>query len=437
MAATAGAQPQVATQVTHNAFSAAEEVRFGREAADAVRSLLPRLEDAEVERHVTSIGLRLADAIPAAFRHPSFQYQVTVLNVRDVTSFTFPGGQVFISARLIELADTEDVLAGLIAHELAHIVLRHATVQLTAGERFQISEITGRELGLAVAAPLPGILERGAAYSIESYFLRFATEYEAEADELGARLAAAAGYDPAGVHDMFRELKTAGAADGGLEWLGRHPNRRDDDTDGSETGPSKEFWTIQSRVAAIPHPRRSIANMHATNSAVGTTGTHVLRPDGVFRSATAGDRLQLAMPANWQRLLAGNTVILAPEGAYVAMQQRPAGITHGVQVGIARSIRGDLNGDLPALLSGLARANPKLIWTPAFQRVRVAGRDGFTTTMSHVSPVTGDFETVVVAAVDLPDDGGFLYFLSVAPEFDAAMYRGVFEQILDSARLAE
>ncbi len=436
-ATTASAQLQISRPVTRNVYTAADEVRLGREAAKAVLSRLQPLKDAEVERYVTSIGLRLTDVIPAKFRHASFQYRFTVLHVRDVTSFAFPGGQVFISARMIELADTEDVLAGLLAHELAHIVLRHATLQLTAGERFQIGEITGRQLGLAVAAPLPGILERGATYSIESYFLRFATEYEAEADELGARLAAAAGYDPAGIHDMFRELKTVGAAEGGLEWLGRHPNQRDDDIDGSKTGPSKRFWTIQERVGAIPRPRQSVANMHTADSAVGTTGAHVPAPEGTYRSVVAGDQLQLAVPTNWSRLLAGNTLVLAPEGAYVAMHQGPAGITHGIQVGLARSITGDVNSDLPALLSRLARANPRLTWTPAFQRIGIAGRDGYRTTMSHVSPVTGDFETVTVAAVDLPDEGGFLYFLGVAPQMESATYRGIFEQMIESARLNE
>lgn len=436
-AATVSAQPQVAPPVTENTFSASEEVWFGREAALVVLSVLPRLENPEVERYVTSIGLRLADAIPQEFRYRPFQYTFTVLNVRDATSFTFPGGPVFISARLIELADTEDVLAGLIAHELAHIALRHATLQLTAGARFQIGEITGRQLGLSVAAPLPGILERGATYSVESYFLRFATEYEAEADDLGARLAEAAGYDPAGIHDMFRELKTVAAAEGGLEWLGRHPNVRDADIDGSHLGPSKEFWALQARVAMIPRPRRSIRNMHTTDAAVGTVGSYVPAPEGAYRSLTAGDQLQFAAPASWRRLLAGNTAILVPEGAYVTTQQGPAFITHGVQVGLARSITGEVNGDLPALISGLARANPKLTWTPAFQGVRIAGRDGYTTTMSHVSPATGDFEMVAVAAVTLPDEGGFLYVLSVAPQAEAATYRGVFEQMIESVRLNE
>ena len=244
----------------------------------------------------------------------------------------------------------------------------------------------GAQIGLAAAAPMPGILERGAAFSIASYFLRFESVYEAEADLLGAQLAATAGYEPAAVNDMFRQLNTAGAAHGGLHWLMRHPNR---------------------------------------------IGAHVPTPEGGFRSVTAGDQLLLSVPANWNRLLIGNTATFAPEGAYEALQDGPAFMTHGFQVGIARSITGALNGDMPALLSALARNNPKFTWVPAFQQIRVAGRDALTTTASNVSPVTDDFETVAVTVLLVSDDT-LLYFLGVAPQQESSTYRGVFEGAVQS-----
>jgi hypothetical protein len=278
---------------------------------------------------------------------------------------------------------------------------------------------------------MPGILERGAAFSIASYFLRFESVYEAEADLLGAQLAATAGYDPAAVNDMFRQLNTAGAAHGGLHWLMRHPNRRVEASDRIAKAPSAEFQSLQVRVVAIPRPERSVANLPATGSPVATIGAHVPTPEGGFRSVTAGDQLLLSVPANWNRLLIGNTATFAPEGAYEALQDGPAFMTHGFQVGIARSITGALNGDMPALLSALARNNPKFTWVPAFQQIRVAGRDALTTTASNVSPVTDDFETVAVTVLLVSDDT-LLYFLGVAPQQESSTYRGVFEGAVQS-----
>jgi hypothetical protein len=394
------------------------------------------LKDAAVAHFVADIGRRLSMSVPADLRQTAFHYEIEVLNVRDVTSFAFPGGPVFISARLFELADNEDALAGFLAHEVAHLVLRHATAQLAANEDYQIGAITGRQIGLAAASPMPGILERGAHFSIASYFLRFDAVREAEADFLGARLAETAGYDPAAVAGMFREMQTAGASHGGLEWLARHPSRRSEGDAGSWKAPCPEFQAVQARVAAIPRPERSIDNLPAAKYAVGTIGSRVETPAGESRNVTAGDQLQLNVPVNWRRLLIGNTVTFAPDGAYVALRDGPAAITHGFQVGVARSITGDVSGDVTSLLNHLARNNPQLTWVPAFQRIRVAGHDALTTTLSHVSPVTGDFEIVTLTALRLSDDS-FLYFLGVAPQLEASTYRGAFDRVIESFQVLD
>lgn len=432
--ATVSAHAQAPISRPVNSFTPGDDVELGQAAAEAVLDRLAPLKDAEVARFVGRIGRRLSDAIPAELRQPMFRYDIGVLNVRDVTSFAFPGGPIFISARMIELAGSEDALAGLLAHELAHVVLRHATAQLSAGEPYQIGAITGRQVGLSAAAPMPGILERGANFSIASYFFRFAPAPESDADALGIKLAQAAGYDPNGLVEMVGALKGAGAAYGGLDWLGRHPKPRSGEPAG--VSPSSAFASIQARVRAIPPPARSIGNTSPSETPVGTAGSHVPPPEGESRSVTAGDNLLLSVPANWRRLLSGNTVIFAPEGAFVALRDGPAAITHGIQVGIARSTSEGVEGNTPALFTALARNNARLTWTPAMSSLRVAGRDALTTTMNHVSPVTGEFEAVTMTALRLSDDS-FLYFLSVAPQIDAGTYRRAFDRVVQSLQILD
>jgi hypothetical protein len=114
----------------------------------------------------------------------------------------------------------------------------------------------------------------------------------------------------------------------------------------------------------------------------------------------------------------------------------PLAVTHGVQVGIARSLTGHLQGDIRRLLGALARGNAHFIWAPAFTEQRIAGRSGITTRASNVSPVTGAFEQVLVSAVHLPDDS-LLYVIAVAPEDEAGVSRNVFTRVLDSIELLD
>ena len=150
----------------------------------------------------------------------------------------------------------------------------------------------------------------------------------------------------------------------------------------------------------------------------------------------AGDLLRVQVPVNWRRLIASNTVIFAPDRAFVESPEGPAMFTHGVQVGVARSTTWDLEGDTRALLRSLWRENPRLRWVPAYQVTTIGGQFGVTATMSNVSAVTGRFEYMSVSAAHLPD-GNFLYVIGIAPADEAGTYRRAFERVLESIQIVE
>jgi hypothetical protein len=433
----AGDQLAAQTSISRslNNFTTAEDVELGRDAAAAVRSHLPPIEDAAVTRLVDDVSRRLTKGIPAEFARPNFQYAVTVLNIPDAMTVAFPGGPIFVGRQMIELADSEDALAGLIAHEIPHVALRHGTAQFSDGQAYQIGDITGRQLGLTVAAPFPGMIERGANFSVGSYFFGFDPAHEDEAREMGARMVSAARYDPDGLGSLVDTLVERGVVHGSLAWLARHPGMRTMGVPAAVPTPSPEFEAVRQRLFAIGAPP-SATDSGRGRAPIGTIGAHVDSPAGEYRSVTAGDSMTLAVPINWRRMLSGNTVIFAPDGAFVSLADRPAAFTHGIQIGVARSINAAASGDAPALANALARNNPRLTWTPSYGRTRVAGRDAVTTTMSHVSPVTGQFETVTLIGLYLPDDS-FLYVLAVAPQMDAGVYRGAFDRIIQSLRILD
>jgi beta-barrel assembly-enhancing protease len=432
---TTNAAAQTSISRPLNSFTPAEEVDLGREAASVVREKLDRIEDGEVTQYVQEMGRRLTKGLPSELSRPSFHYDLAVLDVRDVTSFTVPGGPVFVGRRMIELAESDDALAALLAHEIAHVALRHATAQVSAAT-YQIAEMTGRQIGLAASDPLPGALDRGALFSISSYFFRFDRAHEDEAHAVGAKMLSASGYDPDGLAHMVASLRTRGASEGGLAWLGRHPNARNLESTNAAPERSAALAAVQQRLRGMPVPERSIGNAARGNARIGTIGDHVLGPDGEYRSVTAGDSLQFAVPTNWTRMLSGNTVIFAPEGAFISTADRPTAFTHGLQIGVARSLTRELSGDAPALLTTIAQHNTRATWSPVFRAIRIAGRDAVTTTMNNVSPITGEFETVTLTALRLSDDS-LLYVLGVAPQLDAGVYRGAFERIIQSLRILD
>ena len=137
------------TKVTppDNKYSVEEDVKLGREAAQEARRQLPLLRDEAVDSYIDRLGERLVAAIPADQRHPGFDYTFDVVNVRDINAFALPGGPMFVNRGMIEAATTEGEVAGVMAHEISHVALRHGTAQAGKATPYQIGQIAGGILG--------------------------------------------------------------------------------------------------------------------------------------------------------------------------------------------------------------------------------------------------------------------------------------------------
>lgn len=425
-------------------YSPAEEAALGREAAAVIGRHLARVSVPGINDFVDDLGQRLLTAVPSELVHRGFDFTVAVLNDEDLTSIALPGGPVFISRGMIEIAPTEAALAGLVAHELSHLVLRHATAQAAAGERYQLGPISGRLIGETFSEHAAGVLDRGMQFPAATYFLAYHPEFERQASRLAAHIMARSGYDPLMPAVMVQRI-TFEAGRGGVRWARRHPGSEDVQALAGEFAPgdtspaateSPAFAALQEKLRASPSGRHIGQAPHVRPTPLDEIGHSVPVPSGESRGAAAGDRLRLTVPVNWRRLPAGNTVVFAPEGAYLSSPDQPLAATHGLQIGVARSLTGTLTGDVQSLLSAFGRGNAYFTWTPAFQHVRLGGRDGLTTTASNASPVTGEFERVSVWAAHLAD-GGFLYVVGVAPQYEAGVYTNAFARVLGSMRIAD
>jgi len=206
-----------------NKYSPADDVKLGREAAQEVQKELPILRDEQISSYLNEIGRRLVNQIPAEFRHPEFQYSFTPVNMREINAFALPGGPMYVNRGMIEKARNEGEVAGVMAHELSHVALRHGTAQQTKATPFAIGQIAGQIAGAIIGGTAGQVIAQGSQFGLGTYFLKYGREYERQSDILGARIMAAAGYDPRDMANVFKTIQQEGGS-GAPQWMSSHPD---------------------------------------------------------------------------------------------------------------------------------------------------------------------------------------------------------------------
>jgi predicted Zn-dependent protease len=227
-----------------NKFKTSDDLKLGRQAAAEVEKQLPLLRDQLAGACVARVGQRLVAAIPTEFQHPEFEYYFKIVNASDINAFALPGGPMYVNRGMIEAARTEGEMAGVMAHELSHVALRHGTAQATKAQKYSLLAGVLGIGGTILGGPALGQL---AAAPVGVYFLKFSREYETEADILGAQIMARAGYDP---HDLANMFRTIERTPGPRESLRAHQSGS-----AKSTGrkPDSLFARLRTRAGALAH----------------------------------------------------------------------------------------------------------------------------------------------------------------------------------------
>src|SRR5687768_7893884 len=115
------------TQIKYhsNKYKVTDDVKLGRQAAAEAERQFPLLNDSDASNYVSRIGQRLVSSIPSQYQHPEFSYYFKIVNARDINAFALPGGPMYVNRGMIEAARSEGEMAGVMAHELSHVALRH------------------------------------------------------------------------------------------------------------------------------------------------------------------------------------------------------------------------------------------------------------------------------------------------------------------------
>jgi hypothetical protein len=409
------------------------------------------LNDNRVDDYVERVGENLVDAIPAEFRHAGFRYTFDVINQKEINAFALPGGPMFLNRGMIEASRSEAEMAGVMAHEISHVILRHGTAQATKGQKFQIGAVAGQVLGAIVGGAAGSVIAQGTQFGLGAYFLKYSREYERQADLLGAKLMARAGYDPRAMATMFQTIQGEGGRSG-PEWLSSHPdpgNRSAAITreasmlrvqGNADTG---QFSSIKSQLQGMSpaYTAEQIARGQARSRPTGTSGRTTRRtvnvepPSTRFRTFSPSSFLRVSVPANWEQVSTGGGVTYAPDGGFVQGDGQTA-FTHGVEVGVVEGGTGNLQRDTQQLLQNFARSNPELQRAGTTRRVSMGGRQGLSTPLVNTSEATGQREYVNLATAQLRN-GDILYVIGVAPQPEADTYERTFQRVRETLQIAD
>ena len=417
-----------------NLFSKEQDVQLGREAAAEVERQMPIVRDRTLNEFVNRIGQRLAST-PEADRYP---YTFKVVNDQNINAFALPGGPTYVHTGLIRAADNEAQVAGVMAHEIAHVALRHGTHQASKANLIQLpAMLAGAVLGGGGGSMLGQLAQLGIGLGANSVLLKFSRDAERDADILGARMMARAGYNPVEMARFFEKLEAQGGGRG-PQFLASHPN------------PGNRMRTIQEEIRYMPQAQYSAQTgmFSQVKSAVGglqapsannggmrarTEASADPRPSGRFRTYRS-QSFEIAHPDNWEVFgdPQGGMVTIAPRAGLAQDQRGGTHVVYGVMASYYQPRgRGNLQQDTMDLINDLRRGNPSLqMGRQQTRRINVDGSQALVTVLYSESPYQGETEHDTLITVARPE--GLFYVLFIAPASAAHQLESVYDQMLRS-----
>jgi beta-barrel assembly-enhancing protease len=451
----AGAFAQNDPKPGFNLFSVEQDIEIGRQSAAQAERQLPVLEDPSLERYLNTVARRLVEEAPGA-RYP---YRIRAVDASEINAFTFPGGFLYVNRGLIEATRSESELAGVLAHEIAHVALRHGT--------HQASKAYAAQAGLGILGGLLGrndsrsgqIIDAIGGIGLNAVFLKFSRNDEYEADLVGARMMKRAGYAPAAMASFFDLLNQKREREPGKleQFFSSHPApadraarlRAEAERLGPVDSPREvgEYASVKDELRGRPSSQRRTARLSpgAEPEERGRNRPALPRieaPSSRMRTFQQRDGFfEIEYPSNWRAHEArrGYGVVIAPEGGIEDDGARGQNVLYGVVINhydpFDRSGGGTLEEATDDLVGQIRRGSPHLRARGGSERRKtVDGARGLTVVLQGRSPLTGAEERVTVLTRELTDDH-VLYALLVAPREDSPELTPVFDRMVDSLRV--
>lgn len=439
--AAASAFGQRAPKPGFNLFSKDQDVTLGKEAAAEVEKTAQLITDQKLNAYVQEIGRKLASA-PEADQYP---YTFKVVHDDNINAFALPGGPTYVNTGLIAASDNEAQLAGVMAHEISHVALRHGTNQASKANLISLPAMLAGSL--AGNSMLGQLAQLGIGVGANSVLLKFSRGAESDADLLGSRIMARAGYDPLQMAKFFEKLEAETGKRSGIEqFFSSHPNpgnrtqRIEQELPYLPKGPYKtntgKLAAAQAIVKKLPPPPPPPAAQQAATGSGAAQAPPSKPSDRLV--GYQGRAFRFSHPDNWRAMGDQNSpsVTVAPEDGLVKSADGNVSVGRGVIANFQaadKSRRIDLARETDALIRQLRSENPSLKQSEASsRRIKVDGQAGLMTTLNTESPYAGSTETDLLVTVSRPE--GLYYIVFVAPQQELSQYQPTFDKLLQSVR---
>lgn len=440
-----------------NLFSVEQDVEIGRQSAVEAERQLPLLRDRNVDRYLNKIISKLAAKTPGA-RYP---YAIKAVNASEINAFSLPGGPMYVNRGLVEAARSEAELAGVLAHEMSHVALRHGT--------HQASKAYLGQAGLGILGGLLGkngsntaqIVNAVGGLGLNAVFLKFSRDAEYQADQLGAAIMAGAGYNPVAMATLFELLRSEQGRDPGKveRFFSSHPPPADREARIRQQAASLQLAAsrdvggfdgiradLRKRSPASPQRAARLSdeprNQDSRSQDRGEYDVRVDQPSSRYqRFEQRNGYFTIEHPDNWRAYASssGYAVSMAPDGGVVDTANGQQAMLYGVivnhyapfegeterqQESRQRSYapfedtdqwRGSLEDATDDLVRQIIRSNTYLrAQDGQARREQLDGAPSFSVVLSGRSPITGQDERVTVVTRGL-SDGHVIYALCIVP----------------------
>ena len=424
-----------------NLFSPDQDIKMGQEYAQQIETQTQVINDPALNAYVNRIGQRLVHALEAQ----KFPFTFKVVNDPSINAFALPGGPMYVHTGLIAAADNEAQIAGVLGHEMGHVMLRHGTNQASKANLIQIPAMIAG--GLFDKGGIIGSLaQMGVGLGANSVLMKFSRTAETDADLFGARLVHNAGYNPVELARFFEKLEAeTGKGSAMTQFFSDHPNPGNRITtiqsdmkfykaksyEASALTP--ELTQAKAMIKKLPAP----AKKPAAGAGQAPTGPAVSTnvPNGFKQHQNA--LYAIAYPGDWNAKPGqdGVSASLTAADGVVKGANGQDDIGHGILLNFVKPSSNDINAATDELLKGITQGDPNLKPYGAAQNVKIDNYVGKLTALQGNSGMRkGEKENIYVLTV--MHTKGMFYGIFVAPESRWQVAEPEYQQMMQTLRFS-
>jgi Zn-dependent protease with chaperone function len=423
-----------------NLFEMQQDVQLGKESAEKVEKAYPLVTDPELLRYINGLGRRLASLAPN--NEPEYVWIFKIVNSSDINAFALPGGYIYVNRGAIEAAEDEGQLAGVMAHESGHVVMRHGTHEATQALLARAPLlILGGLLGQSGSLTAQ-LAEMGLSLGVNSILLKNSRSAESQADEVGTYILYQAGYDPRAMAQFF-EIIEKKYPQKTIQFFSDHPVPENRiiavEREIPLLGPAKEwksgspeFAEAKRRLLSLPAPPKA-----KPASPVSATPSGPPPAPSSRLTKFDGNGFSIAYPDNWQVQQNEDGLALIPPGGIIEAAGSGAAQAYGASISrFQPPSSGPGNWGLvdatQELLDTVRQSNPNL--RVIEQRgMKLKGRSALCTLLETDSPLQAQKERDLL--ITTRQNNTLLSLIFIAPESSFDAYKPTFDAMLESLEL--